>query len=88
MFVVALVTKMVVAFLVGKTVLDRLAPQTMEGRWGSAIALLVGVLIYEVIRAIPLLGFLVGILVTIVGLGAIYLTIRPQKVEPEVVAAA
>ena len=88
LFVVALVTKMVVAFLVGRTVLDRLSPQTMEGRWGIAIALLVGVLIYELIRAIPLLGWLVGILVTIVGLGAIYLTIRPQKVEPEVVATA
>ncbi len=88
LFVVALVTKMVVALLVGKTVLNQIASQTMEGRWGSAIALLVGVLIYELIRAIPLLGWLVGILVTIVGLGAIYLTIRPQKVEPEVVATA
>ncbi|MFQ5410129.1 MAG: polymer-forming cytoskeletal protein [Anaerolineales bacterium] len=77
LFVVALVTKMIVAFVTGRLVLERLAPQTMEGRWGVAVTLVAGVVIYELIRAVPLLGFIVAVLVTLAGLGAIYLSFRP-----------
>jgi hypothetical protein len=40
-------------------------------------ALAVGLLIYEILRAIPLgFGWLVGFVVTLVGLGALYFAMR------------
>ncbi len=43
----------------------------MDGRWGLFIALVIGVLLYEIIRAIPLLGGLTALVVILLGVGAI-----------------
>lgn len=74
---VSLLTKAVVSFLVGKKVLDQVAKGAKEGYWYEVGALAVGLLIYEILRAIPLgFGWLVGFIVTLVGLGALYFAMR------------
>ena len=68
-------SKLVVAHLGGKWLLGRLQPPASESRvW----PLLIGVLIYIVLRSIPVLGFLVGLAATLLGLGAIWLALRAR----------
>jgi hypothetical protein len=85
-FVVRYVAKAVVAYVVGRLVMERLAPQTQSGAAGKAWALVAGVLVYEVLRAIPILGWLIGAVVTLCGLGAIFFLfrgiVRPPVASP------
>lgn len=77
LFVVSLVTKAIVAFYGGRLILTRLVPQSQTGRWADLWSLLTGALVYELLRALPLgLGWLIGVIVTLVGLGAIYFVVR------------
>ncbi len=78
LFVVALVTKAIVLFLGGRLILDRLAPQRQTGSRGDFWALASGALIYEILRFIPLLGWLLDVSVTLIGLGAIYFALRER----------
>jgi hypothetical protein len=50
-------------------------------------SLALGAFIYEVLRIIPFLGWLIGVLVTLVGLGAIYFVVREIMRPAPVVAA-
>jgi hypothetical protein len=78
-FVLSLVTKIIVTFVLGKLALSRLAPQLQPGFSTNFLALILGVVGYEIVRAIPLgLGWLVGVIVTLIGLGAIYLVVQRQ----------
>jgi cytoskeletal protein CcmA (bactofilin family) len=77
-FAAGLVTKAVIALLGGRLIFERLAPATLQGRWGSFWALAVGALIYEILRAIPVFGWLVWCAVVLVGLGAIYTAVRER----------
>jgi cytoskeletal protein CcmA (bactofilin family) len=72
-------SKIIVSYLVGKLILNWLAPK-YEG--GMIWPLVIGLLIYTFLRAIPLgLGLLVGLVVTLVGIGAIWLVIRDSGVS-------
>jgi cytoskeletal protein CcmA (bactofilin family) len=79
----SLVTKAIVAFLGGRLLWTRLVPQVQPGWWADFGALALGALIYEILRAM---------IVILVGLGAIYLTlrewIRASRVEPAPAAGA
>ncbi len=66
-------SKLVVAYLAGKLVVKALAPQAADNKWWPLVA---GVPLYILFRAIPLLGWLIGIAVTLVGLGAMWLLFR------------
>lgn len=69
-------SKIVVAYLVGKLLLKWLAPK-FEGHmiW----PLVIGLLIYTFLRAIPLgFGWIIGFIVTMIGLGAMWLLYRDQ----------
>jgi cytoskeletal protein CcmA (bactofilin family) len=67
-------SKLVVSFLVGKLVIRWLAPKYEEQPIWS---MLVGVFLYTALRSIPLgFGFVIGITVTLVGIGAMWLTYR------------
>ncbi len=74
--VVSFVTKAIVGFLAGRLLVDQFAPQMETGIRKDLVALVVGVLVYVVLRSIPLLGLLVGALATLAGLGAIYFVLR------------
>jgi cytoskeletal protein CcmA (bactofilin family) len=67
---VAYVTKVVVSFLGGRLILAGLKPDWGEGRiW----PLVVGVVLFVIITAIPILGWLVNLTVVLLGLGALWL---------------
>lgn len=72
-FVAVYVTKVVVAFLVGRLILKRVQPSWAE-RWFWP--LLLGVILFVILRAIPFVGALISFVVTLIGLGAIVLGLR------------
>ncbi len=80
------VSKLVVSLIAGKLILNWVAPKYKDQMiW----PLILGILIYTLLRAIPFLGWFIGALVTFIGLGAMWLTYqnrnRPAQVaEPDV----
>ena len=77
-------SKLVSAFLVGALILKGIAPQHADRKGWS---LVLGVSLYVFLRAIPVLGWLVGLAATLMGLGAIWLFLRdryaPTGADPE-----
>lgn len=72
-FLVSYGSKLIVAFLVGTIVIRQIAPQAL----GKPIwSMLVGILIYIFLRSIPLVGWIFGLLATLLGFGAIFLVLR------------
>lgn len=65
---VALLAPLAAAFLVGRLILRRSWPDDLGGR---TLALLVGVAIYAVLQALPFVGWIVALVATLFGLGAI-----------------
>jgi hypothetical protein len=69
-------SKLIVSFFAGKWILEKLAPTAAESKiW----PLLLGVVIYVILRAIPIFGWLIGFMVTLIGLGAVYLVVRDSR---------
>jgi hypothetical protein len=66
----AYLTRIVVSMLVGRLILQRLEPSLADHRWWPMI---LGVLIFVGVTAIPVLGWFIKVGVTIFGLGAIWL---------------
>jgi len=80
---VAYLTKIVVSFLVGRMILQRIREPWGAGRvW----PLVLGVVIFALVRAIPILGWFIGLIVTLFGLGALWLmsleAIRRRRAVP------
>lgn len=74
---VAYASKLVVALLLGKIIFERLAPKAIGRNFWP---LLVGLILYLLVRSIPWLGWAVGVGVTLLGLGAIWLgSLRPRR---------
>jgi hypothetical protein len=86
--IVSLASKALVAFLGGRLLFGRFAPDLDQDRyWNEVLFLAVGALIYALLRSIPFgLGLLVGAIVTLIGLGAIIFTLWkrwvPTKAKP------
>ncbi len=74
------ISKAIVAYLVGKLILDRLAPQSMRYR---ALPLLLGTFIYILVIALPILGWVFGIIATLLGIGAVWMTLRERQITVE-----
>jgi hypothetical protein len=75
-------SKVIVADLVGTLILKRLAPGTMKYR---ILPLLLGLVLYVVLRSIPILGWVIEAIVTILGLGAIWVAYRHRRSAPQAV---
>jgi cytoskeletal protein CcmA (bactofilin family) len=69
-------SKIIVADMVGTLILKRISPQTPEYR---ILPPLLGLLLYVVLRSIPLLGWAIEVLVTLFGLGAIWVALRDRR---------
>jgi len=69
---VGYVTKVVVSFLVGRMILERI-----RGGWGAGLVwpLVLGAVLFALVRAIPILGWFIGLFVTLFGLGALWLMV-------------
>lgn len=73
---VSYLSKLVVAYMVGKLILNSIAPKAAES---IAWPLVLGILLYVLLRAIPILGWWIGAFVTLIGLGAIWLVYRDSQ---------
>ena len=78
-------SKLVVSYMVGKLIIRWLAPKYEDQVIWS---LVIGVMLYTFLRSIPIFGFVIGIFVTLIGIGAMWLSYRdygkPKSVEAEV----
>ncbi len=78
-FAFSVLTKVVIAYLLGRLILGRQA--TRPSGWAHFGYLVLGAFIYEVLRAVPFLGVVVAAIVILLGLGAIFLALW-RRVEP------
>jgi hypothetical protein len=69
-------SKLVVAFFVGRWLLGKIAPQAVHPEIWS---LVLGVTLYALLRAIPVLGWLIALVVTLIGMGAMWLVYTNRK---------
>lgn len=90
LIVVDLVSKALIAFLAGRMIFARFAPEVDQDRyWNEVLFLAAGAFIYALLRAIPFgFGWLLGVIVTLIGLGAIIYTLwerwipKPKRTAP------
>ena len=69
-------SKIVVSYLIGSLLMKKVVPETPhQAVWD----MLIGVGIYTLVRSIPLIGWLIGIAATLVGVGAMWLVYRSRK---------
>jgi cytoskeletal protein CcmA (bactofilin family) len=72
-FVTAYLTKIVVGWELGNWLVNRFLPQ-----WsGQRYAPLVGVFLFGLVLQVPYLGFVLGLAALFIGLGALWLVVRP-----------
>lgn len=87
---VAYGSKVVVAYPIGRWILQRFRGDAAVDPtgWQFGWPLFVGVLLYVLVVGIPYLGFVVSVIVTLLGLGAMWLSLRahtPKIVVPTLV---
>jgi hypothetical protein len=86
---IAFISKIIVAYLFGRLIFERFGSQPdMRKPW----PLLVGLIIYVLLCGIPYLGWAISLVVTFLGLGAIWLSFvgrndRSQKIEGSQISA-
>jgi len=69
-------SKVVVSYLIGNLLMKKVAAQAShQAVW----SMLIGVAIYTLVRSIPLIGWLIGVAATLVGVGAMWLVYRSRK---------
>jgi cytoskeletal protein CcmA (bactofilin family) len=73
--VTSYVTKIIVGFLIGALLLEQ---ARTKGTTGGFWPLIIGVILYVIVAAIPILGWLVGWVATWLGLGALWLWLRDR----------
>jgi hypothetical protein len=79
-------SKILVGYLIGLLIFGRLKPDQIENRFWPA---LVGIVIFVILVAIPVLGTILNILAVLAGLGALYLAFRQwYKARREAAQAA
>ena len=69
-------TKIVVGYLVGRWLLSKTSNLSYENYWHHVGALALGVFLYEVLRAIPLAGFIIMLIVVVIGTGAFFVLLK------------
>ncbi len=78
-------SKIVVSYLIGSVLMKKVAPQAShQAVW----SMLIGVAIYTLVRSIPLIGWLIGVVATLVGVGAMWLVYRSRKASAALEAPA
>jgi len=75
-FAVFAISKLLAAYMFGKWLMKAVFKQTEEKDW---LNLLVGVLLYVFIRAIPVIGWLPALAATLIGTGAFWLALAKTK---------
>ncbi len=73
---VTYIAQAVIALVLGKWLLSRFQPRLSEG---NLLPLVLGLVIVVVVTAIPVVGGLLGLLITLLGLGALWRWLRPGR---------
>lgn len=81
---VVYVAEVLISFLVGRWVLQRFQPSLAEGR---VLPFVLGLVLFVIVTAIPLLGDLIGFVAVLLGLGALWLWLRPGRPHTAVVTS-
>ncbi len=79
------VAKIIIAFLVGTLLLEQARSKSIDSAFWP---MLIGIVLYTIVAAIPILGWLAGLAATLFGLGALWLWLRDQWWPPAPVVAA
>jgi hypothetical protein len=77
-FSIAFFSKVIIAFLLGRSLF---AKSTWKYAQGRVVPLLAGVVLFALIVSIPYLGWVVSVISTMFGLGALWLVAFPAKVK-------
>jgi hypothetical protein len=80
------ITKIAFSYLIGWLILKRTAPTWVDKAMGL-IPLLIGLVIFVVVRSIPFVGWLFSLLITIFGLGAMWLLAWVRIYKPKETAS-
>ena len=75
-FAVFTLSKLIAAFMFGKWIMKTVFKETEEKVW---LNLLVGVFLYVIIRAIPIVGWIAALAATLIGTGAFWLVVSAKK---------
>ncbi len=71
-----LATKVVLGYLVGRWILEKTSKLDFENFWYHVAALAIGIFLYEVVRTIPFVGWLLMVIVVVIGTGAFFVLIK------------
>ncbi len=77
-------SKLVVAYLLGTLIVKGLLPSKAGDR---RLELILGLVVYLLVRAIPIVGWLFGALVTLVGVGAMWLAYQERRAAARALTA-
>ena len=75
-FAVFTISKIVAAYMFGKWIMKSVFKEETEKIW---LNLLIGVFLYTMLRAIPFIGWFVGLAATLIGSGAFWLALPSKK---------
>jgi hypothetical protein len=75
---VTIVSKVIFAYLVGNLILNAFKAN-VTGFWQKTLPLLIGVVIYAVLASVPFIGWLVSVIASIIGVGAVWSWLFPAK---------
>ena len=83
---IAFISKIIVAYLIGRLIFERFGSHQPDMR--KPWPLLVGLVIYVLLCGIPYLGWAISLIVTFLGLGAIWLSFVGRNDRKETAQAA
>ena len=75
---IAFFSKVIMAYLLGRVIFAKSTAKVAQGR---VVPLLVGVILFALIVSIPYLGWVVSVISTMFGLGALWMVAFPHKVK-------
>jgi hypothetical protein len=77
-FLVVYGTKIVVVYLASNWLIVKTGQTTA---WLRVLTLLIGMLLFVLLRAVPYVGWVIGVLVTAAGIGSLWLAYRPGRMQ-------
>jgi hypothetical protein len=69
-------TKIVLGYLVGRWILEKTTKLPFDNYWHHVGALAIGISLYEMVRFIPVLGWLLIVVVVVIGTGAFFVMFK------------
>ena len=77
------------SYMFGRWILDKGSSLSFENYWHHFGALALGAFLYEVVRVIPVFGFVLAVVLGIIGIGAFFFVLRNKfRKEPVEVTPA